>query len=141
VHCNRATGGFINSTQTGMDIPILLYLAPLCLLFEGWQLMVAERHLGIKQIEKGVDPRDRGPGELLSFLWGSGIMIYWVWMILMLIPKFGRAQIVCMLVVSLAGYSLRRNSGLKWILVILTLEGAIRIGMIISLIGSAWRSL
>jgi hypothetical protein len=46
-----------------------------------------------------------------------------------------------MLVVSLAGYSLRRNSGLKWILVILTIEGAIRIGMIISMLGSAWRSL
>jgi hypothetical protein len=124
-----------------MDIPLLLYLAPLCLGFEAWQLVVAERHLGIKQIEKGLDPRDRGPGELLSFFWGSGVVLYWVWMILMLIPDFGRAQVVSMLIVSLAGYSLRRNSGLKWILVILTIEGAIRIGMIISMLGSAWRSL
>jgi hypothetical protein len=124
-----------------MDIPLLLYLAPLCLLFEVWQLVIAERHIGIKQIERGVDPRDKGPGELLSFLWGSGIVLYWVWMILMLVPKTGRIQIVCMLIVSLAGYSLRRNSGLKWILVILTVEGAVRIGMIVSLLGSAWRSL
>ena len=124
-----------------MDIPLLLYLAPLCLLFEVWQLVIAERHIGIKQIERGVDPRDKGPGELLSVLWGSGIVLYWVWMILMLVPKTGRIQIVCMLIVSLAGYSLRRNSGLKWILVILTVEGAVRIGMIVSLLGSAWRSL
>lgn len=124
-----------------MDIPILLYLAPLCLAFEAWQLLIAERHIGIRQIEKGADPRDSGPGELLSFFWGSGIVLYWVWMILMLIPGFGRPQIVCMLVVSLAGYSLRRNSGLKWILVILTIEGAIRIGMIVSMLGSAWRRL
>lgn len=124
-----------------MDIPLLLYFAPVCLLFEAWQLVIAERHLGIKQIERGADPRDRGPGELLSLVWGAGIVLYWIWMILMLIPKDGRIQVVCMLIVSLAGYSLRRNSGLKWILVILTIEGAIRIGMIISLIGAAWRSL
>lgn len=124
-----------------MNIPGLLYLAPLGLLFEVWQLVVAERHLGIKQIESGVDPRERGPGELLSFLWGAGIVLYWVWMILMLIPKEGRIQVVCMLIVSLSGYSLRRNCGLKWILVILTVEGAVRIGMIISLIAAAWRAL
>lgn len=127
--------------STGMEIPALLYLAPFFLAFEAWQLLVAERHLGIKQIEKGLDPRERGPGELLSFFWGSGIVLYWVWMILMLIPNLGRAQVVCMLVVSLAGYSMRRNSGLKWILVILTIEGAVRIGMIVSMLASAWRSL
>lgn len=124
-----------------MDIPLLLYLAPFCLCFEVWQLVIAERHLGIKQIESGIDPRDKGPGEFLSFVWGGGIVLYWVWMILMLIPKTGRTQIVCMLVISLAGYSLRRNSGLKWILVILTVEGAVRIGMIISLVAGVWRSL
>jgi len=124
-----------------MEVPILLYLSPLFLVFEAWQLVIAERHLGIKQIERGVDPRDRGPGELLSFVWGAGIVLYWIWMILMLLPKDGRIQVACMLIVSLGGYSLRRNSSLKWILVILTVEGAIRIGMIISLIGAAWRAL
>ncbi len=124
-----------------MDISLLLYLAPLCLFFEVWQLVIAERHLGVKQIERGVDPRDQGPSEPLSFIWGVGIVLYWIWMILMLIPKDGRIQAACMLIVSLLGYSLRRNSTLKWILVILTIEGAIRIGMIISLIGTAWRAL
>jgi hypothetical protein len=124
-----------------MEIPVLLYLAPLCLLFEVWQLVVAERHIGIKHIESGVDPRDHSPGELLSFFWGTGIVLYWIWMIFMLIPEQGRPQVVAMLLVSLGGYSMRRNSGLKWILVILTIEGAIRIGMLVSLGASAWRSL
>ena len=123
------------------DIPILLFLAPLCMLFEAWQLVIAERYLGIKQIENGVDPRTRGPSEPVAFAWSAGILLYWVWMILMLIPESGRIQIVCMLAVSLFSYSLRRNAPLKWILVILTLEGAIRIGMIISLITDAWRRL
>jgi hypothetical protein len=124
-----------------MEIPVLLYLAPLCLLFEVWQLVIAERHIGIKHIESGIDPRDHSPGELLSFIWGFGIVFYWIWMILMLIPDQGRPQVVAMLVVSLGGYSLRRNSGLKWILVILTVEGAIRMGMLVSLCAAAWRAL
>lgn len=124
-----------------MEVPALLYLVPVCLLFEVWQLIIAERHIGIKHIESGIDPRDHAPGELLSFIWGSGIVLYWIWMILMLIPDQGRAQIVAMLVISLGGYSLRRNSGLKWVLVILTIEGAIRMGMLVSLVAGVWNSL
>lgn len=124
-----------------METSLLHYLAPFWLLFEIWQLVVAERHLGIKQIERGTDPREQGPGEFTSFVWSLLIVFYWIWMILTLIPKVGRTQAACMLIISLAGYSLRRNARLKWILVILTLEGAIRIGMLISLIGGAWRSL
>jgi hypothetical protein len=119
----------------------LLYLAPLFFVFEAWQLVIAERHLGIKNIERGVDPRERGPGEAVAFVWSTGIIAYWAWMLLMLMPREGRPQIVCMLVVSLLGYALRRNSPLKWILVILTLEGAIRLGMLISLLGAVWKSL
>ena len=111
------------------------------MLFEAWQLVIAERYLGIKQIENGVDPRTRGPSEPAAFAWSAGILFYWIWMILMLIPASGRIQIICMLAVSLFSYALRRNAPLKWILVILTLEGAIRIGMIISLITEAWRRL
>jgi hypothetical protein len=120
---------------------LLLYLSPLFLLFEAWQLVIAERYLGIKQIEQGIDPRTRGPSEPTAFIWSMGILLYWVWMILLLIPESGRAQTVCMLAVSLLGYSLRRNASLKWILVILTVEGAIRIGMIISLLDGAWKKL
>jgi hypothetical protein len=119
----------------------LLYFAPLFFIFEAWQLVMAERHLGIKSIERGVDPREHNPGEAVAFSWSLGIIAYWIWMLLMLLPKEGRPQVVCMSVVSLLGFALRRNSPLKWILVILTLEGAIRIGMLISLLGAVWKSL
>jgi hypothetical protein len=39
------------------------------------------------------------------------------------------------------GYALRSSCGLKWVLVILTFEGAIRIGMLVSLFAMSWRRL
>jgi hypothetical protein len=35
----------------------------------------------------------------------------------------------------------RRGCGLKWLLVVLTFEGSIRIGMLLSLCALAWRRL
>ncbi len=122
-------------------IPLLLWFAPLFLGFEVWQLVLAERHIGVKQIARGTDPREHGPGELVSFCWVLGILCYWLWMFGMIWPRFGRAEGACMLVVSLLGLSLRRQLGLRWGLVVLTLEGAIRIGMIASLLSAAWRAL
>ena len=122
-------------------MPILVLLAPLLFAFEVWQLVISERYLGIKQIEHDIDPRTLGPGEGTSFLWSTGILLSWAWMTAMLFESMGRVQAVCMLVVSGIGFALRRNCGLKRVLVILTIEGAIRVGMLMSLIGMAWRSL
>ncbi len=124
-----------------MPVSPLIILAPLFLVFEVWQLVISERYLGVKRIAAGTDPRDSGPSEPIAALWSGLIFLYGVWMLMMLMPRLGRAQAVCMLVVSLLGYALRRNSSLKYVLVILTLEGAIRIGMIVSLLGMAWRRL
>jgi len=49
---------------------------------------------------------------------------------------FARPAALCIFGVSLVSYALRRNSPLKWALVILTFEGAIRVGMLVSLCGS-----
>jgi hypothetical protein len=122
-------------------VPVLLYAAPFFLLFEAAQLVVAERYLGVKQLERGIDPRELGPSETVSAGWTITLFAYWAWIGAMLVPGFGRAQIVCLLLVSLIGYSLRRNCPLKWVLVILTVEGAIRIGMLVSLMAMAWRRL
>jgi hypothetical protein len=51
----------------------------------------------------------------------------------------GRAQGIVLLAVSALGYALRSASGLKWVLVILTFEGSIRIGMLVSLFATTWR--
>jgi hypothetical protein len=119
-------------------VSTLVFLTPLLLAFELWQIGISERYLGIKQIERDVDPRTLGPGEMTAFLWSTGILLSWAWMTTMLFQPFGRVQAVCMLAVTGAAFMLRRNCGLKWVLVILTVEGAIRIGMLCSLLAMAW---
>jgi hypothetical protein len=120
-------------------IPLLVFLAPVFLLFEGVQLVAAERYLGVKQVERGLDPRELGPSEPLAAVWALALLVYWAWIGAMLVPGFARPQVVCLLVVSLLGYAARRHCTVKWVLVILTLEGAIRIGMLVSIMVLAWR--
>lgn len=120
----------------------LLYsLAPFFLAFELWQLVVAERYVGIKQIERGADPRELGLGEGAAALWSLTLFAYWAWMALMLFQPWGKLQVLFLIAVSVSGFMIRRGCGLKWVLVVLTFEGAIRIGMLISLCAIAWRRL
>jgi hypothetical protein len=122
-------------------VTTLFLLAPLFLIFEVWQLVLSERYLGIKQIARGSDPRTLGLGEVAAFFWSSILIGYWVWMMLLLTAQYGRAYSIGLLVVSVIGYALRRGSNLKWILVILTFEGAVRIGLLLSMCAMAWRRL
>jgi hypothetical protein len=119
----------------------LILFAPLFLVFEVWQLVLSERYLGIKQIARGADPRSLGLGEFTAFVWSVVLIAYWFWMMLLLALPFGRVHGISLLTVSMIGFSLRRGSGLKWVLVILTFEGAIRVGLLFSLCAMAWRRL
>jgi len=119
----------------------LLLLAPFWILFEFWQLVVSERYLGIKQIEQGTDPRSLDLSELRAAFWSIAMLAEGGWMLALLFERYGRVQALCMLVVTALGYTLRRNCGLKWVLVILTFEGAIRIGMLLSICGMFWHRL
>ncbi len=119
----------------------LLALAPAFLVFEIWQLVVCERYLGIKQIARHGDPRALGLGEFTAFLWSFTLFVYWAWMASLLVLPFARLQSLCLLAASALGYGFRRNTGLKWTLVILTFEGALRIGLLMSLSFMAWRRL
>lgn len=121
-------------------VPVIAYLAPIFLLFELVQLVMSERLLGVKQIKLGTDPRTSGPTEPVAAGWTIFLMFYWLWLGMMLVPGFGRAYIGIILATTLVGYALRRNAQLKWILVILTFEGAIRIGMLLSLSVRIWRT-
>lgn len=117
----------------------LLYLSPLFVLFELWQLVVAEQYLGIARIESGVDPRRLPLRGWKAMVWSFGILAVWAWSLLLLTDRHGRVPGLCMALVCLLGYLLRRSAPLKWILVILTFEGAIRIGMMLFIIGLLWR--
>ena len=119
----------------------LILFAPLFLAFEVWQLVLSERYLGIKQIARGADPRSLGLGELTAFGWSITLIAYWLWMLLLLTQSLGRVHAISLLTISMLGFSLRRGSPLKWVLVILTFEGAIRVGLLFSLCAMAWRRL
>lgn len=119
----------------------LLTLAPLFLILEIWQLVQCERYLGIRQLATGRDPRSLPMGERRAFLWTLLLFLYWIWIGLLLGSSVGRLQALALFLISLGGFLLRRNSPLRWILVILTFEGALRVGMLVSLIGVFWRRL
>jgi hypothetical protein len=111
----------------------LALLAPLFVLFEIAQLLVATRYIGIEQIHKGVHPLDerpRGPA-LLSALWVAGIFANYFYQIALLCqPRETGLPALLLIGVSLVGYGLRRSLGLKWALVVLTFEGALRAGFL-----------
>lgn len=125
----------------GFAVNPLVLLAPVFFFFELWQLVVGERYLGIRQIKAGADPRELPLSEHRAAFWAGGLIAYWIWMATLLLHPVGRAQGVVLLVVSVLGHALRSATGLKWTLVILTFEGSIRIGMLISLVGMSWRAL
>lgn len=121
--------------------PPTIYLAPLFIFFEAVQLVMAERYLGAQQAESGINPREMPMSEFLAFTWSVGIIFTWLWMLASLLFDVGRIQVVAMLLASMIGYSLRRNCSRKWVLPIMTAEATVRIGMLMSLITVAWRSI
>lgn len=117
----------------------LLLLAPVFLAFEVWQLVMSERYLGIKQIARNGDPRALGMAELTAFCWSTLLVLYVAWMVALLALPFTRVHGLGLLAILAVGFGFRLNAGLKSVLIILTLEGAVRVGLLISLIGMTWR--
>lgn len=116
-------------------------LAPLFLVFELWQLVVSERYMGIKQIRVNADPREVAMADWMAATWAGGLVAYYVWMFTLLLHPVGRAQGIVLIVMTGVGYLIRSTCGLKWVLVVLTFEGSIRIGMLVSFIAQSWRRL
>lgn len=121
-------------------VTLLLLLAPFFLIFEIWQLVLSERYLGIKQIARSADPRTLGMSEITAFFWSTAIIGYWGWMLVLLLTS-ARAPAAMLLLLSSIGFTFRRGAPLKWILVILTFEGAFRIGALIWICALTWRQM
>jgi len=119
----------------------LALLAPLFFLFELWQLYLSERYMGIKQIRVNADPRELPMPRGIATLWSAGLLLYFFWMVTLLFHPMGRAQGIVLLAVTAVGYVFRSACGLKWVLVVLTFEGSIRVGMLLSLFLTTWRQL
>ncbi len=114
-------------------------LAPLFLAFEIWQLVISERYMGIKQIKVNADPRALPMAEWVAALWSGGLLVYGTWMFSLLLHPVGRAQGLVLIAITAIGYAVRSTCGLTWVLVVLTFEGSIRIGMLVSLFATSWR--
>ena|ERR1035437_2181453 len=129
--------------KVAFTVPVnpFILLTPLFFVFELGQLYVGERYLGIKQIRVNADPRELPMPTWLAALWAGGLITYGLWMFTLLLHPLGRAQGAVLLIITFLGYLLRSTTSLKWTLVILTFEGAIRIGMLLSLLGMGWRQL
>ena len=117
----------------------ILLALPLFFVFEVWQLVMSERYLGVKTLASGADPRDLGLGEAVACGWSLTLLAYWLWMPLLLILPFARGPAAALLLVSLIGFSLRRNQPRKWTLIILTFEGGMRLVALAYLGIAAWR--
>lgn len=119
----------------------LSLLAPLFLLFELWQLFLSERYLGVRHIRSNTDPRELPMSRWIATTWSGALLVYFLWMTLLLFHPSGRAQGAVLLAVTAIGYAIRSRCGLKWVLVVLTFEGSVRIGMLLSLFLASWRNL
>jgi hypothetical protein len=130
-------------------IPLLLIFAPLFAFFEVWQLILAERYMGVKQFARdpAPHPHELGPSERVAFFCIMGILFNWLYMLGLVAARFSRLVAIGMLGVSLLGLTVRRQFGLPWWrrfgvrcgLVMLTFEGAIRLGLLGFLWREAWR--
>jgi hypothetical protein len=117
----------------------LFAAAPFFMMFEIWQLVLSERYLGVKQIARGADPRTLGLHEVTAFFWSTLLIGYWLWMLMLLFAPFGRMYGGGLLLIWMLGFSLRRGVRFKWVLVILTFEGALRIAILMLLSAMVWR--
>ena len=102
---------------------------------------MSERYVGIKQIARGGNPREMGPAEPIAFLWSAGLLVYAAWALALLGVPGARVFALCIIAATAIGYPIRRNCSLKWILVTLTCEGSVRIGLLSMLSYLAWARL
>ena len=122
------------------SVPASVFLAPLFLLFKALQLVAAEKILGKEQIEAGVIPHDQTPTEAVTVLWSIGIIAGGIWALTLITNDVTRVHAGCVLLVTLFGFSVRSSCRLKLVPVVLTIEGACRMGLMVSMLGSAWRA-
>lgn len=119
---------------------VLASIAPVFILFDLVQLIVAERYIGIKQIRDGVHPLESGKigPAWLAVVWVILAVAYKIYMIVLVFnPQVGLQGFI-MLFATFTGFALRRTLGLKYALVILTLEASVRMGLLVNLMISVF---
>ncbi len=113
-----------------------LWFAPLIILAELAQLVIAERHLGVAVMKSGLDPRARpGLSRAVGWLWFLCAALCIAYPGLLVFFGYSRFQALVMMLVTVVGFEVRRRTGVRRALMSLTLEGAVRIGMMAQMLG------
>lgn len=111
-----------------------LQLACLVVPLELAHLVLAERRIGVRQIRAGIDPREaHPPANYIGWLWLALVAATQAYPVLLLLDGETRVFGLVMLLFGVVGFELRRWGGPRRALVILTIEGALRIGVIINM--------
>jgi hypothetical protein len=121
----------------------IIYLAPVFMVFEMAQLLVAQRYIGLVQIKRGAHPLD-GPPPMPWWLiacWLACLMADYAYQATLAFQPdyiYQTTQVhqqglirlagLLMLLCGVVGFTLRRFCGLRWGLVVMTLEGSARAG-------------
>lgn len=111
-----------------------------CAALEIWQLVQAEKLLG-RRTGPDAAATFSGPDEPRARRWSLALLAYWLWMVGLLFLPAARLHALGLLLVTMLGFSLRRGAERLWTLRLLTFEGAIRVGLLLSLGALAWRRL
>lgn len=112
-------------------MPWPLWLAPLVILAELTQLVLAERAIGVKVLNSGLDPREApAPSSTRGWLWFGCAALGVAYPGVLVLFGAMRLQALVMILATVIGYQARRQGGLRLALVALTFEGAIRIALI-----------
>jgi len=128
-----------------VKIILVGWLALLFASFEIVQLILAQRYIGIEQIRRNQHPVDLAvpPSLKLSLPWLYLLMLSYLFQVSLLFlpmaeiapytvyPYRIRMAAFLMIFVGLIGFSLRRVCGIRWGLVVMTFEGAMRAGFML----------
>jgi len=119
---------------------IIGWIALFFMVFEVTQLVFAQRFIGIVQIRQNLHPLD-APAPisfgyciawvvclLLDYAFQAGLLLAPMNHALVDRPYYIRLAGILMLIISAIGFALRRACGVKWGLVVLTMEGSSRAG-------------
>ncbi len=137
---------------------IIGWIALIFMALEVAQLIIALRFIGIEQIRRNFHPLDAPAPRPFWFSagWVATLLIDYAFQAALLIvpisldltehPEFIRFAAILMILISFMGFAVRRSCGIKWGLVVLTFEGAMRAGFfffvfnVIVLHGGTWHS-
>jgi hypothetical protein len=117
------------------------WIALIFMVFEVAQLVLALRFIGIEQIRRNQHPLDAPSPHSFWFsaTWVTAILADYAFqatLLLMPLPlleprewvRYIKAAAFLMIFASFVGFVVRRRCGVKWGLVVMTFEGALRLG-------------